>query len=335
MRVVEIAEGRRLRLGERQLPELVGTDVLIDVGFCGICGTDLHMRDALPAGTVLGHEFAGTVAAMGPQVTGWAVGELASVLIYTSCGSCRYCLAGAENHCVVGGHHGRVLGVNLQGGYAESVIADVSTLYRLPEGMSLEHAALAEPVSIGVRAAGTVDTPLDDPVLVIGAGPIGLFAGFALRAKGHRHVFVVDRNPARAAAARELGFDTLDADDLASALALRGVDQPGAVVECAAAPAAARAAVKLLRRQGRLVLVGLPEGDVSFDAQAIVINEIQIRGSAGCSRADFAKAIDLLASGAVPADKVITATRDFEEADELFDQLLDPATPHVKILLRP
>lgn len=215
------------------------------------------------------------------------------------------------------------------------MIADASALFPLPEGATLRHGALAEPVSIGVRAARTVDTPLEDPVLVIGAGPIGLFAALALRAKGHEAIFVVERNPVRARVAAGLGFDTLEAEDLPGQLEARGVEAPGAVVECAAAPAAAKAALHVLRRQGRLVLVGLPEGDVSFDASTLVINEIQVRGAAGCSRADFQHALALLASGAIPEADVITAIVDLGEADAMFEQLLSPQTEHVKVLLKP
>lgn len=335
MRAVEIAEPGRLELVERPLPEPTGTEVRVEVGFCGICGTDLHMRDSLPQGAVLGHEFAGTVAAVGPDVDGWSVGDRAAVLIYRNCGECRYCLAGEENHCVVSGQHDKVLGVDLQGGYAEAVVADQALLFRLPDELPLEHAALAEPVSIGVRAARTVDVPFDDPVLVIGAGPIGLVSAYALRARGYERLWIVERNAGRAEAAAKLGFDTLPSDDLAGELERRGIEAPGAIVECAGSAAAAKAAVGLLRRQGRLVLVGLHGGEAVFDAEPIVLNEIQIRGAAGTSHQDFRTAIELLASGAVPAADLITAVVDLGEADAMFGQLLDPDTQHVKVLLRP
>jgi 2-desacetyl-2-hydroxyethyl bacteriochlorophyllide A dehydrogenase len=263
------------------------------------------------------------------------VGDEAAVLIYVNCGECRYCLAGSENQCVEAGQHDQVLGVQLQGAYAQAVIADASALFRLPDGATVQHGALAEPVSIGVRAARTVDVPLTDPVLVIGAGPIGLFTALALRAKGHKTVFVVERNPTRAEAATRLGFETLGSEDLSEQLAARGVEAPGAIVECAAAPAAAKAALGVLRRQGQLVLVGLPSGDLSFDAETLVINEIQVRGSAGCSRADFQRALELLASGAIPLEHVITAVANLAQAEQMFAQLLDPGTQHVKVLLQP
>jgi threonine dehydrogenase-like Zn-dependent dehydrogenase len=186
-----------------------------------------------------------------------------------------------------------------------------------------------------VRAARTVDIPRDDPVLVIGAGPIGLFAAFALQAEGYERVFVVERNPVRREVAERLGLEALKAENLQSQLTARGVGAPGAVVECAASPAAAKAALTLLRRQGRLVLVGLPGTDVSFDAETLVLNEIQVRGSAGCSRADFQRALDLIGNGGIPADDVITALVDLQEADAMFQRLIDPATRHVKVLLTP
>jgi threonine dehydrogenase-like Zn-dependent dehydrogenase len=335
VRTVEITESHGLALGERPLPEPEGNQVRVDVGYCGICGTDLHLVDALPAGTVLGHEFAGTISALGPDVEGWSVGDEAAVLIYVNCGTCRYCLSGSENQCIESGQHDKVLGVQLPGGYSQAVIADASALFRLPEGATLQHGALAEPVSIGVRAARTVDVPLTDTVLVIGAGPIGLFSALALRAKGHDKVLVAERNRVRAEVAQRMGFETLRSVDMPGQLAARGVEAPGAIVECAAAPAAAKAALHLLRRQGQLVLVGLPPGNVSFDAQTLVINEIQVRGAAGTARADFQRALELLADATIPLEHVITAIVDLGEADRMFAELLDPGTQHVKVLLRP
>lgn len=335
MRAVETTASHGLALGERPLPEPRAGEVRVDVAFCGICGTDLHLVDVLPAGSVLGHELAGTVGAVGEGVEGWHVGDEAAVLIYRSCGECRFCLAGSENQCLAGGHHGEVIGVGLPGGYSQHVVARADALFRLPQGATLQQGALVEPVAVGVRAARTVDVDPTDPVLVIGAGPIGIFTALALRAKGHDTVFVVERNPTRAEVAARLGLDTLSSEDVAGQLEARGVDAPGAIVECAAAPAAARAAVGLLRRQGRLVLVGLPGTDVSFDADALVLNEIQVRGAAGYARADFQHALELLASGAIPSDDVITAIADLGEADAMFAELRDPATAHVKVLLRP
>jgi threonine dehydrogenase-like Zn-dependent dehydrogenase len=335
VRVAAIDGERRLRIGERPVPVPGPGEVRIDVGFCGICGTDLHMLDALPVDTVLGHEVAGTVGALGEGVEGWALGDEAAVLIYRNCGKCRYCLAGQENQCVEGGQHSNVIGVDIQGGYAESLIAHVSALYPIPDGIGPREACLAEPVSIGLRAAGAVDVPTADPVLVIGAGPIGLFAAFALRDRGYENLFVVERNPVRAGVAAKLGFETLESDDLPARLAERGLPAPGAVVECAAAPPAARAAAEALRRQGTLVLVGLPEGDVAFDAQSLVVNEIRVQGAAGTSRADFVAALDLIARGAIPVDEVITACVDLGEADAMVTQLRDPKTEHVKVLLAP
>lgn len=335
MRAVEITADRQLAVSERPLPEPGPEEVRLDVGFCGICGSDLHMLDLLPPGSVMGHEMAGTVAAVGPEVEDWAPGDAAAVLIYRNCGQCRYCLAGQENQCVESGQHELVLGVDLQGGFAESLIVHRSALYRIPAGIGPREAALAEPVSIGLRAAAAVDVPLDDPVVVIGAGPIGLFSAFALRDAGYENLFVAERNPVRARIADGLGFRTLGDGELGPQLERIGLPAPGAVVECAAAPAAARAAALALRRRGRLVLVGLPEADVCFDAQSLVVNEIQVRGAAGASRSDFVAALDLIARGGIPVDQVITACVDLAEAGEAFSQLRDPGTEHVKVLLRP
>lgn len=332
MREVTVGVGGALRLEERPVPEPGPDQVRVAVGYCGVCGTDFHLRETLPDGSVLGHEFSGTVAAVGERVDGWAVGDRVAVLIYGNCGSCRYCRAGSENHCVAGGQRGDVHGVQLPGGFSQEVVVDPSRLFRLPGTVTLEQGALVEPLAVGVHAAAAVDADLDEPVVVLGAGPVGLFTAVSLRARGYQDVVVVERNPVRAELPARLGFATLRPDELGPAAE---TSPPGCVVECAAAPAAASAALHLLRPQGSLVMVGLPPGDVAFDVETLVLREIRVLGTSGYSRADFARALDLLAGGTVPTDEMVTAVVDLADAEDVFAQLADPGTAHVKVLLKP
>ena len=335
MHVMQVTDDRRLARAERPEPEVGPAEVRVAVAFCGICGSDLHMRSdpAIPEGAVLGHEFSGVVQEVGRAVEGWQIGDRVAVLPYVSCGSCRYCRAGAENFCMTGGHLGSVLGVDRPGGLSESVVADQSALLRLTGDATLEQGALVEPVAVAVRAAGRVVAGPEEPVVVMGAGPIGLLVGLVLTARGYAEVTVGDLNDGRLAVAENLGLRTFAATTEGLGELLSRHDA-GTFVDCTGAPPAIRAEVAAVRARGRVVLVGLPSGDLAYDAADAILREVEVVGSAGYSRSDFAAALDLLASGALPTDRLITKVAGLEDADALFDELSDPATLHIKILVQ-
>jgi (R,R)-butanediol dehydrogenase / meso-butanediol dehydrogenase / diacetyl reductase len=336
MRVVELSQERGLVMVDRDVAELSDGQVRLDVAYCGVCGSDLHMRHTMPPGAVFGHEFSGTVSEVGADVSGWSKGDAVAVLPYTSCGTCGYCRSGNENQCVTGGHHGLVLGVQLQGGYADSVVVNPDSLYALSGSATLQRGALAEPVAVAVRAASAVaDVDRSEPILVVGAGPIGLFTALALRAANHNSVVILERNAARAEVAGSLGFETVVGDDPAVGLRKLGIDQPPAVIECAGAGPAMNTAISLLRRQGRLVLIGLPMNRPEIDIESVILKEITASGTAGYSRDDFTRAVQLLADDIIPADGLITAVMSLDAATTAFEELTDPMTSHVKILLQP
>lgn len=336
MRVVEIANDRSLVVTNRPVPPLGPGEVRVDVAYCGICGSDLQMcaDPDFPAGRVLGHEFAGRISEIGDGVDGWAVGDRVAVLIYRFCGTCRYCAGGDEHFCVSGGHLGWVLGVQGQGGYAESVVAPASSLFAVPDGVTDMQAALTEPVAVALRAANFVECPPNEPVAVFGAGPVGLLIALILRYKGFTDVTVLERNPARRAAAERVGFRTavVETDDDQARLAST---EPAVVVDATGAASAIKTAIQVVRDRGRIVLVGLPAADVPVDVNRVILHEINLVGSAGYNRADFAAALDLLATGAIPTDALITNVADLSVADEKFKELLNPFTRQVKILLQP
>lgn len=336
MRVVQVGAFRELVVVERPDRTLTPGEVRIDVTFCGICGTDLHMRKVVRPGAVFGHEFAGTVREIGHEVTGWSAGDTVAVLPYTNCGQCPFCRVGNETQCLNGGHNGRVLGVHMPGGYADTAIVDSGSLYPLPDSMPPQHGAFTEPVAVSVRAAATVaDLDPQEPVLVIGAGPIGVLTGVALRAQGSQNVVILERNPARAKIAENLGFNTVVDEDPTSSLNVLGARDPIAVIECAGSANATNAALKLLRRQGRLVLVGLPMKRSEIDIDTLIMKEIHVNGAAGYTRADFGRAIALLASGVIPVGSMVTGVVSLDNAEEAFNELSAAETTHMKILIQP
>lgn len=336
MKAVQLTQDRSLEVVQHPDGDVAEDEVRVAVGFCGICGTDLHMRDAVAPGAVFGHEIAGTVSEIGDEVSDLLLGEQVAVIPYTNCGTCSFCLSENESLCLTGGHNGPVLGAELPGGFAESVIVKSKSLFPLPKEMSLESGAFVEPAAVSVRAAATVaDICPEEPVVVVGAGPIGLLTAFALKEQGNYTVSIIEQNPVRADIARDLGLQVRMNNESQNNLESAGGQAPVAVIECAGSIGAANLALKCLQRQGRLVLVGLPAKPSQLRLDLVVLKEIRMEGSAGYARNDFQKAIDLLASGAFPVESMITRIVSMEETEAAFRDLTAIETRHVKVLIQP
>jgi (R,R)-butanediol dehydrogenase/meso-butanediol dehydrogenase/diacetyl reductase len=340
MRVVELDEKRRLVVAERLIASPIANQVRIDISFCGICGSDLHMRgqpNVIGAGGVLGHEFSGRISEIGSDVRDWTVGDPVVVMPYDYCGKCRYCVSGNENQCLVTGVLGtNIHGVHLQGGFAESLITDSHRLHRIPPGVDEKHAALVEPLAVASRAAARAACDDFSCVLVIGGGPIGLFVALVLRAQGRDRLALMDRNPARAEIAAQLGLKSLSGETTAEQVGdSLGGEAPSVVVDCSGSPAATKFATEIVRPQGRVVLVGQALQPIQLDPDTLIIREIELVGSAGAGKRDVEMALGLITSGDLPFDDMITGVVSLADTEDAFDALSDPRTTHVKVLVQP
>ena len=332
MRAIEVAEDRSMIPVERADEPPGAGQVLVDVAYCGICGSDLHFRDVpelFPAGTVPGHEFSGRISELGDGVEGWSAGDRVTVLPFAQCGECATCLAGNEQVCPGAIPHGVGLGTGRPGAYAERVIVDARMLFALPDSVDDRAGAIVEPLAVAVRAVARAAAPLDEPVLVLGAGPIGLLTALVLRERGHEQLAVVSRNPDRGRHAAALGLRTITIDEAASS------QPPACVFECAGTPSAARLAVELLRPLGKLMLVGVALEPLDLPAPPIIMKELTIEGVLTYRRGEFAEAIDLLARGRIRADDVITDTVRLDKTEATFRMLTSPGNDHLKILIEP
>lgn len=335
MRAVRVDEDRRLRLVECPAPEAGPGQAVVEVAFCGICGSDLHFRDVpelFPAGTVPGHEFSGRIDSVGDGVRGWRAGDRVCVLPFGQCGECETCRAGNEQVCPHAVSNGVGLGTGRPGAYAGQVVVDERMLFSLPDLVDDRAGTLVEPLAVAIRAVDLARLAEDEPVLVLGAGPIGLLTALVMRHRGFRRVVVCSRNPARAQRAAALGLDAISIDDLART---SPDDSPACVFECAGTPAAARLAVQALRPLGRLLLVGMSLTPLDLPAPPIVIKELEIRGVLAYRRVQFQAAIDLLAAGAIPVDELISEIAPLADAESAFQSLTASGTDKVKILLAP
>jgi (R,R)-butanediol dehydrogenase/meso-butanediol dehydrogenase/diacetyl reductase len=332
VRSVEVGADRRLTaVGADGLAPGPG-QALIAVAHCGICGSDLHFRDVpelFPAGTVPGHELSGRIVAVGEGVDSWAAGTRVCVLPFAQCGECALCRSGNEQVCLQAVPNGVGLGTGRPGGYAEQVVVDERMLFALPDAVDDRAGTLVEPLAVAVRAVAKAAVPASEPVVVIGAGPIGLLTGLVLREQGAAGAVVLSRNPGRAAMARRLGLTTITLEEL------RDVDAPACVFDCAGTPSSAQLGVELLRPLGQLMLVGLSLAPLDLPAPAIVLKELDVRGVIAYRRSEFQQAIDLLAAGRIPADELITDVRPLDQAEDAFQALTRPGGDQVKIILTP
>lgn len=323
------------RVEERAARDPGPGEVRLDVGYVGICGTDVHIkhgamdaRVTMPA--VIGHEMSGTVAAVGEGVTGWAPGDVATVMPLEWCGACAACRAGHQHIC----QNLVFVGIDSDGALQQSWTLPHHLLLRVPDGVGLDAAALAEPVAVAVHDVRRSRVAAGERVLVVGGGPIGLLIAVVARAAG-ANVVLSEPTRFRREMASELGLETLDpsAVDVAAELEAR-TDGAGADVafEVSGSPAGLMAATHALRTRGRLVVVGIHPQPVPVDLFRVFWRELELIGARVYEREDFARAVELIAGGEVPAARLISAVEPIERISEAF-AALEGDTQVVKLLV--
>lgn len=304
---------RDVVIEDRPIPVPGHGQVLVAVKATGICGSDIHYYEhgrigdfMLEAPMVIGHESAGTIAAVGSGVEPSRVGQSVALEPGLPCRRCLQCRSGRYNLCpdVV-----FFATPPVDGSIAKYVVIDAEFAHQAPAGINLEQAALAEPVSVGVWAARKASITAGDRVLVTGAGPIGLLAAQVARAQGADGVTVTDLNEHRLSAARRMGLDAVRA----------GEELPEdytVLLECSGAGAALDAGLRALAPAGRAVLVGMGVDEVSVSVPLIQGRELTISGVFRYANT-YPTALGLIASGVVDVEAVIThrfALEDTESA---------------------
>lgn len=292
------------------VPEPKPGQVLVEVGHCGVCGSDLHMmiEGWGKPGFVGGHESSGVVAAIGEGVTSWQLGDRVICGPSPRCGTCRRCRENKPSQCekrssITGGD-------GHTGAFARYMIASAESLVAMPEDMDARVAALAEPLAVALHGITRSGAVAGDTAMVFGAGPIGALTIAALVAKGIGPVTAVEPGEARRQLALDVGAtEALHPDDLElfppwepDRIAERAVD---VVLECSGKKAAMEAGLSQLRRGGRLVFVGAGMEAPSFDPNRVLLNEIEICGSFVYDADGFQRAIELLGSGVMPIDVLV------------------------------
>ncbi len=291
--------------------------VKIKVAYTGVCGSDLHIYEGfekgLPQG-VHGHEFSGTVAALGEGVSGFAVGERVTVEhTQSTCGTCVYCTTGRYHLC--NGRHS--LGFDEQGAFTEYVNVYPQYIHRLPTGVSLAAGALTEPLACivhGVEKAGV--TPATD-VLVVGPGAMGLLCGLVLQAYGCGvDIIGAPEDAARLEIAKQCGFSVVTAEDAAK----KGYD---VAADCSGSEGGVAACIAALSKGGTLLQVGIATRPITLPYDQLVYKELRIQGTFCHTWPDWEQALRLQGKGLLDLSRIITTKTPLEGWKAAFDNLLD------------
>lgn len=321
-----------LRLVEQEAGEPAPGQVVVQVGFGGICGSDLHYFHAGGFGTVrikrpmiLGHEVAGTVLAVAPGVSSVKPGDKVAVNPSRPCGACPYCLEGLPNQCLEMRFYGSAMrDPHVEGAFRNLLVCDAAQCMPVAPQVPLQHAALAEPFSVALHGVQRAGALLGKRVLVSGCGPIGCLAVAAARIHGAAEVTAVDLTDETLTVARAMGAQQTinvaqDVDWVQRFSARKGTFD--VMFECSGNERALRAGLESLRPRGTVVQLGLG-GDVSVPQNLIVAKELSLLGSFRF-HAEFALAVQLINEGRVDMRPMITGAFPLSRAREAFELASD------------
>ncbi|MGA2101405.1 MAG: galactitol-1-phosphate 5-dehydrogenase [Candidatus Sulfotelmatobacter sp.] len=341
MKTLLLSKYRHLELMDAPVPSPGPDEILMRVAACGICGSDVHGYDGssgrrIPP-IVMGHEAAGTIEAVGADVTGLSVGDRVTVDSTVYCGECANCLRGDINLC----DRRQVLGVSCgdyrrAGAFAEFVAVPARIVHRLPDNLPYAEAALLEAVAVALHAVSLVPIAAGSTALVVGAGTIGLLLQQALRVAGCSRVFVADVDSTRLKLSQELdATETLSAQDVARQV-LDRTNGVGAdiAVEAVGKSETVNAAIDSVRKGGSAILVGNISPDVTLPLQKVVTRQIRLQGSCA-SAGEYPRAIELISSGQIRVKPLITAVAPLEQGPHWFERLYAREPNLMKVVLAP
>jgi (R,R)-butanediol dehydrogenase/meso-butanediol dehydrogenase/diacetyl reductase len=324
MRTASYLGDRQIGTGTADAAAPAAGEVRIAVAYTGLCGTDLHiyhgnMDGRVKRPLVFGHEMSGTIESLGDGVTGWAVGDQVTVMPLRWDGTCPACVAGNTHIC----QNLVFVGIDSPGSLQELWSVPAELLVRLPEGLSLEHAALAEPVAVAVHDVRRAELAAGDKAVVIGGGPIGVLIATVARNSG-ADVVVIEPEAGRRSQIADLGFDTIDpmaTNQEEWVNEWTGNAGADVVFEVSGAAAAIRGATALAKVRGTLVVVAIHPTPREVDLQRVFWRELRILGARVYQRADFETAVELLRDGVIPADALLSRTVQLDEIGDAFGDL--------------
>ena len=326
-RVCRLYDKHDIRVETESVEQPGPDEVLVAIGAGGICGSDLHYFHDGGFGSIrvrepiiLGHEIAGTVEAVGPNVTGVVPGDRVALNPSRPCGACRYCAEGLQQHCLEMRFYGSAMRFpHEQGAFRDRIVARAFQCVRISGDTGIAEAACSEPLSVCLHARNQAGDLFGRRVLVTGAGPIGALCTAVARYAGAAEIVVTDLQDAALAVASRMGA-TRTVNIAGNSQAMDGyMSDKGyfdVAFECSAAPAAIKTAIACVRPRATIVQVGIG-GETAIPLNVLVAKEISLKGTHRF-HAEFELAVRLIDSGSIDVRPIITGTYPLEEAPEAF-----------------
>ena len=328
---------KRIELVDIPKPTPKENEVLVKVKYAGICGSDLeaYKTGLYPAHIVLGHEFCGTIAELGPNVKKWKEGDRVAVFPALHCGKCYYCNQGLTNLCV----YEDSIGIGANGGFAEYVLVQDHHLVALPDTIPDKHGTVFDQIATPLLALREVNFTVGNSAVVLGLGTMGQFMLQCLKLAGARTIVVVEKNPHRLEIAKkfnpDIALDKLTLPKIKRANK-RGVSGADFVFECSGVPVLVNAALDVIRKGGTIVQIGLWDKPLEINLLKYVMNQNRIQGIYAYLREDFEFAVELVAKKLIDPEPIVTKIISLKDiVKEGFECAISPETKEIKILVEP
>jgi L-iditol 2-dehydrogenase len=328
----------QIEFREVDKPSPQDQQVLIDVQRIGVCGSDIHVYHGMHPYTgypvVQGHEVSGIVAGVGEQVKDVSIGDKVTFTPQVTCGECYPCRHGMYHIC----ESLKVMGFQTGGAAQEFFAVDADKVLKLPDHVSLDQAAMVEPVSVAVHALGRAKEDLQGKrVLVLGAGTIGNLVAQVAKASGARGVMITDISPYKLTMARECGIDfavNTGQEDLGQAM-LRdfGPDRADLILECVGAQPTITQAVEHARKGTTIVVVGVFGRKPEVDLGLVQDRELSLVGTLMYQKRDYERAIELVAGGKLCLDHMITHRFSFDEYLKAYETIEASNGHYMKVMI--
>lgn len=329
--------GKDIRIEDVPKPKIKDDEVLVKVRAVGICGSELHAFEGVSQRRtpplVMGHEFSGEIVELGKNVNNLKIGEKVTVDPLKRCGTCTPCVRGQGSVC----RNVKLLGLHTSGAFAEYVAVPALNCYVLPENVSFEEGAMAEPLAVGIRAVNSTDVRLGDTTVVIGAGIIGTMTLKAAKAAGAGLLIVSDVVDYRLDYSKKLGADiTINSktdDPVTKVMELTNGSGADVVFEAVGLEATVQQGLRMLGIGGKLTIIGMLSKNMNLDVLSIVTRELQIRGSYAYAQDDFRRALNYLCNRKIDVKSLITNIMPLEKVKDGFEMLSEKRGNVLKIIL--
>jgi L-iditol 2-dehydrogenase len=337
MKQARLVEPEKIILEDVEMPNFSPGQVLIKVKRIGICGSDIHAfydkHPYISCPIVQGHEFSGEIAEVGDEVEGLSEGDKVTVMPQLVCGECYPCSHGNYHIC----NDLKVIGCQADGAAREYIPVDHQLIVKLPEGMSFDYGALVEPVAVGVHAVGRLGNVAGMNLLVLGAGPIGNLTAQSAKGLGAKAVMITDISDSRLEIAKNCGIDhalNVAFENLEARVAeYFGTDGADAILECVGVEDTITIAIQLARKGTDVVVVGVFADKPSVDIGLIQDKELRMIGTLMYKAEDYRAAIDLIQSGKITLEPLITKHFSFEDYPKAFEYIAQNRDLTMKVLI--